>query len=61
VDGNVGSKTISAANANTNQSFLIHGLAWMHGSYYINLVTTKPSFKSFMNGWFNRVIGVTGF
>lgn len=58
VDGQIGTHTISAFNANTRHDYVLKALSWLHGSYYINLGNNSPSYKVFENGWFNRIIGI---
>jgi lysozyme family protein len=54
-DGLIGSKTIAAYNSITDKKQVLKRYAALHLSYYTNLGA-----NSNQNGWFNRVVGVSG-
>lgn len=58
VDGVVGKETLSYANGDKSVEVGKETVNQCN-AYYNNLVAKKPSMKKFLNGWLNRVKGVT--
>lgn len=54
VTGYIGSLTLAALNQNTNQHYILQGLGYLQGAYYVNAGLANKALRVFERGWFNR-------